>query len=217
MVNLKDVQKKVASLGYKCHGLIGPDGTYIEKPNGSARPDKLPGIITKLEHLPPGKYVILGTTGTRGGGSYRFDVDTSLDNTEFPKNGNSLAGHQQLDIDPVEYGRLLAENASLKNEILDLVERVQDLEDELNQDAEDVELAAAPPSAQQLALEAVMPLLPALGDRALSLLDNYLNKTKPQPQSSELSQDQIQAIAAAVQARIYADVQAQQEQAQNVS
>jgi len=217
MVNLKEVQKKVSSLGYKCHGLIGPDGSYIEKPNGSARPDKLPGIITKLEHLPPGKYVILGTTGTRGGGSYRFDVDTSIVNTEFPKNGISLAGPQQPEIDPVEYGRLLAENANLKNEIADLVDRVQDLEEQIDLENEEIELAAAPPSASQLALEAVMPLLPALGDRALSLLDNYLNRSKPQPQSNELTQDQIQAIAAAVQARIYADVQAQQQQAQNVS
>lgn len=212
MVNLKEVQKKVSSLGYKCHGLIGPDGQYIEKPNGAGKLDKLPGIITKLENLPGGKYVIIGTTGARGGGSYRYEVDTTSEaKTEFPENGISLAGHQQPLIDPVEFGRLQAENASLKNEIQDLIERIGDLEDELNNIDQDEQLAAAPQSPAQLAIEAMVPIIPALGDRALQMLDNYLNKNKPAPAAAELSPDQIQAIAAAVQSRIYADLQAQQQ------
>ena len=182
-MNLKEHQAKIQKLPYKCFSLRSAEGKRLISANTDTQPSKLPAIIAALEDMPPGNYVIRCSNNSKDG--YDYPIITHATNAPATNVLNSQASAEDLKT-AERLGRLESENAFLRQQLAEAGERIQSLEaDALEALAEDPDeddfLAEQPPSAKEQLLEAIAPVIPALADRALALVDKFLNKPSAQP------------------------------------
>jgi hypothetical protein len=181
-MNLKEHQAKIQKLPYKCFSLRSAEGKRLISANTDTQPSKLPAIIAALEDMPPGSYVIRCSNNSKDG--YDYPIVTQPTNAPATNVSNSQASADDLKT-AERLGRLESENAFLRQQLAEASERIQALEaDALEALAEDPDedfLADEPPSAKEQLLEAIAPVIPALADRALALVDKFLNKPSAQP------------------------------------
>ena len=182
-MNLKEHQAKIQKLPYKCFSLRTAEGERLISANSKTQPSKLPAIMTALKDMPPGTYIIRCFNNTSDG--YDYPINTLSTNAPATNVLNSQASADDLKT-AERLGRLESENAFLRQQLADANERIQALEaDALEALAEDPDdddfLAEQPPSAKEQLLEAIAPVIPALADRALALVDRFLNKPSAQP------------------------------------
>lgn len=175
---LNEVKKKIQKLGYSSHGLKTADGKWILKPNGPRKESNLDQIFSMLETLPPDNYVVYCTkAGTRAGYDYPVPTNNgSFGATMFPP-------HQpptQANPDSERLGRLEAENAFLREQVESLKKQLDECNLAEDEDP-DIDLGEDEPEQQQSGLmEALAPAVPMLVDKALALMDNFINRNKPQ-------------------------------------
>jgi len=182
-MNLKEHQAKIQKLSYKCFGLYDNQGKRLISANRDNQPSKLPDIIKDLENLPAGSYVIRCSNNSRDGIDY--PINTQPTNAPAPNVLTSQALADDLKT-AERLGRLESENAFLRQQLAEAGEKIDQLEAEaleaLAQDPDDDQfLEDEPPSAKEQILEAIAPVIPALADRALALVDKFLNKPSAQP------------------------------------
>jgi hypothetical protein len=182
-MNLKEHQAKIQKLPYKCFSLRSAEGKRLISANTELQPSKLPAIIAALEDMPPGNYVIRCSNNSKDG--YDYPIVTQPTNAPATNVLTSQASADDLKT-AERLGRLESENAFLRQQLAEAGERIQALEaDALEALAEDPDeddfLAEQPPSAKEQLLEAIAPVIPALADRALALVDKFLNKPSAQP------------------------------------
>jgi hypothetical protein len=168
-MELKQHQAKIAKLPYKCYSLRSAAGKRLISANAANQPSKLPAIIAALEDMPPGEYVIRCSNGSKDG--YDSFSQASADDLKTAE----------------RLGRLESENAYLRQQLAEAGERIQALEAEAleedwNDEADDILRDQAPSPKEQI-LEAIAPIIPALADKALALVDRFLNKPAAQPLS----------------------------------
>ena len=184
-MELKQHQAKIAKLPYRCYSLRSAAGKRLISANAANQPSKLPAIIAALEDMPPGEYVIRCSNGSKDG--YDYPINTATQGTNAPAPNVSFSQASADDLKTAErLGRLESENAFLRQQLAEAGERIQALEaDALEALAEDPDdddfLQEQPPSAKEQLLEAIAPVIPALADRALALVDKFLNKPSAQP------------------------------------
>lgn len=175
---LRETKKKIEKLGYPSHGLKTADGRWILKPNGPRKESNLEQIFSMLETLPPANYVVYCTKpGSRGAG-YDYPVTT-----ENPVNPNTFHLSQPATVpnpDSERLGRLEAENAFLREQCETLKSQLAEMDAE-PEEMEDEGLSEDDTTGPGGLMEALAPAVPALVDRALALMDNYINRNKPQP------------------------------------
>jgi len=182
-MNLKEHQAKIQKLPYKCFSLRSAEGKRLISANTELQPSKLPAIIAALEDMPPGSYVIRCSNNSKDG----YDYPIVTQPTNAPATNVTISQASADDLKTAErLGRLESENAFLRQQLAEAGERIQALEaDALEALAEDPDeddfLADQPPSAKEQLLEAIAPVIPALADRALALVDKFLNKPSAQP------------------------------------
>jgi hypothetical protein len=185
-MDLKQHQAKIAKLPYRCYSLRSAAGKRLISANAANQPSKLPAIIAALEDMPPGDYVIRCSNGSKDG--YDYPINTATQGTNAPAPNVSFSQAPLEDIKTAErLGRLEAENAFLRQQLAEAGERIQALEAEAleadwDEEADDI-LAEQAPSPKEQILEAIAPVIPALADRALALVDRFLNKPTAQPLS----------------------------------
>ena len=182
-MNLKEHQAKIQKLPYKCFSLRSAEGKRLISANTDTQPSKLPAIIAALEDMPPGSYVIRCSNNSKDG--YDYPIVTQLTNAPATNVLNSQASADDLKT-AERLGRLESENAFLRQQLAEAGERIQALEadamEALAEDPDDDDfLTEQPPSAKEQLLEAIAPVIPALADRALALVDKFLNKPSAQP------------------------------------
>lgn len=181
-MNLKEHQAKIQKLPYKCFSLRSAEGKRLISANTDTQPSKLPAIIAALEDMPPGSYVIRCSNNSKDG--YDYPIVTQPTNAPAPNVSTSQASADDLKT-AERLGRLESENAFLRQQLAEAGERIQALEadalEALAEDPDDDFLAEEPPSAKEQLLEAIAPVIPALADRALALVDKFLNKPSAQP------------------------------------
>lgn len=181
-MNLKEHQAKIQKLPYKCFSLRSAEGKRLISANTDTQPSKLPAIIAALEDMPPGSYVIRCSNNSKDG--YDYPIVTQPTNAPATNVLNSQASADDLKT-AERLGRLESENAFLRQQLAEASERIQALEadalEALAEDPDDDFLADEPPSAKEQLLEAIAPVIPALADRALALVDKFLNKPSAQP------------------------------------
>ena len=180
---LKEHQAKIQKLPYKCFSLRSAEGKRLISANTESQPSKLPSIIAALEDMPPGSYVIRCSNNSKDG--YDYPIVTQPTNAPAPNVLTSQALADDLKT-AERLGRLESENAFLRQQLAEAGERIDQLEAEaleaLAQDPDDDQfLEDEPPSAKEQLLEAIAPVIPALADRALALVDKFLNKPSAQP------------------------------------
>jgi len=195
-MNLKEHQAKIQKLPYKCFSLIDAEGKRLISANSKTQPSKLPAIMTALKDMPPGNYVIRCFNNTSDG--YDYPINTGLTNAPAPNVLTSQALADDLKT-AERLGRLESENAFLRQQLAEAGERIDQLEAEaleaLAQDPDDDQfLDDEPPSAKEQLLEAIAPVIPALADRALALVDKFLNKPSVQPLAEAPRQPEPPAI-----------------------
>lgn len=174
---LNEVKKKIQKLGYSSHGLKTADGKWILKPNGPRKESNLDQIFSMLETLPPDNYVVYCTkAGTRAGYDYPVPTNGSFGAPMLQPSQPAA----QPNPDAERLGRLEAENAFLREQVESLKKELE----ECNLEDEDPDFGLAddePELPQQSGLmEALAPAVPALVDKALALMDNFINRNKPQ-------------------------------------
>jgi len=183
-MNLKEHQAKIQKLPYKCFSLRSAEGKRLISANTDTQPSKLPAIIAALEDMPPGSYVIRCSNNSKDG--YDYPIVTQPTNAPATNVLNSQASADDLKT-AERLGRLESENAFLRQQLAEAGERIQALEAEAleedwNDEADDI-LGDPAPSPKEQILEAIAPIIPALADKALALVDRFLNKPAPQPLS----------------------------------
>jgi len=187
---LRETKKKIEKLGYPSHGLKTADGRWILKPNGPRKESNLEQIFSMLETLPPANYVVYCTKpGSRGAG-YDYPVTT-----ENPVNPNTFHLSQPATVpnpDSERLGRLEAENAFLREQCETLKSQLAEMDAE-PEEMEEEGLSEDDTTGPGGLMEALAPAVPALVDRALALMDNYINRNKPQatPLMEQNPMDQI--------------------------
>lgn len=174
---LNEVKKKIQKLGYSSHGLKTADGKWILKPNGPRKESNLDQIFSMLETLPPDNYVVYCTkAGTRAGYDYPVPTNGSF-GAPMLQTSQPAA---QPNPDAERLGRLEAENAFLREQVESLKKELEECN--LEDDDQDFGLADDEPELPQQSglMEALAPAVPALVDKALALMDNFINRNKPQ-------------------------------------
>lgn len=174
---LNEVKKKIQKLGYTSHGLKTADGKWILKPNGPRKESNLDQIFSMLETLPPDNYVVYCTkAGTRAGYDYPVPTNGSFGATMLQTSQPAA----QPNPDAERLGRLEAENAFLREQVESLKKELEECN--LEDDDQDFGLADDEPELPQQSglMEALAPAVPALVDKALALMDNFINRNKPQ-------------------------------------
>jgi hypothetical protein len=202
---LRETKKKIEKLGYPSHGLKTADGRWILKPNGPRKESNLEQIFSMLETLPPANYVVYCTKpGSRGAG-YDYPVTT-----ENPVNPNTFHLSQPATVpnpDSERLGRLEAENAFLREQCETLKSQLAEMDAE-PEEMEDEGLSEDDTTGPGGLMEALAPAVPALVDRALALMDNYINRNKPQPtplmEQNPIDQINMDQLAEMVVQRIMA-------------
>jgi hypothetical protein len=185
-MELKQHQAKIAKLPYRCYSLRSAAGKRLISANAANQPSKLPAIIAALEDMPPGEYVIRCSNGSKDG--YDYPINTATQGTNAPAQNvlNSQASADDLKT-AERLGRLESENAFLRQQLAEAGERIQALEAEALEedwnDEDDDILGDPAPSPKEQILEAIAPIIPALADKALALVDRFLNKPAAQPLS----------------------------------
>jgi hypothetical protein len=184
-MNLKEHQAKIQKLPYKTHALRNAAGKRLIAANHVTEPSRLPQIIKAIEDMEPDEYIVRCSNGSKD--YYDYTISTLAKPTTAPVTNvlNSQASADDLKT-AERLGRLESENAFLRQQLAEAGERIQALEaDALEALAEDPDeddfLAEQPPSAKEQLLEAIAPVIPALADRALALVDRFLNKPSAQP------------------------------------
>jgi hypothetical protein len=183
-MNLKEHQAKIQKLPYKCFSLRSAEGKRLISANTELQPSKLPAIIAALEDMPPGSYVIRCSNNSKDG--YDYPIVTQPTNAPATNVLTSQASADDLKT-AERLGRLESENAFLRQQLAEAGERIQALEAEAleedwNDEADDI-LGDPAPSPKEQILEAIAPIIPALADKALALVDRFLNKPAAQPLS----------------------------------
>ena len=177
---LRETKKKIEKLGYPSHGLKTADGRWILKPNGPRKESNLEQIFSMLETLPPANYVVYCTKpGSRGAG---YDYPVTTDNQS--NNPNTFLLSQPATVpnpDSERLGRLEAENAFLREQCETLKTQLAEMEAEPEEMEDEDGLSEDDTTGTGGLMEALAPAVPALVDRALALMDNYINRNKPQP------------------------------------
>lgn len=180
-MTLKEHQAKIQKLPYKTHALRTAAGKRLIGANAVNEPSRLPKIIQALEDLEPGDYVVRCSNGSKDG--YDYAISTLAKPTNAPAPNVSLSQAAPDDLKTAErLGRLEAENAYLKLQLSEAGARIQELEAEALEtlaEGEDLEAEDLPPTPKEQLLEAIAPVIPALADRALALVDKFLNKPAP--------------------------------------
>jgi len=202
---LRETKKKIEKLGYPSHGLKTADGRWILKPNGPRKESNLEQIFSMLETLPPANYVVYCTKpGSRGAG-YDYPVTT-----ENPVNPNTFHLSQPATVpnpDSERLGRLEAENAFLREQCETLKSQLAEMDAE-PEEMEEEGLSEDDTTGPGGLMEALAPAVPALVDRALALMDNYINRNKPQPtplmEQNPIDQINMDQLAEMVVQRIMA-------------
>jgi len=192
---LNEVKKKIQKLGYSSHGLKTADGKWILKPNGPRKESNLDQIFSMLETLPPDNYIVYCTkAGTRAGYDYPVPTNGSFGAPMLPPS-QPVA---QANPDAERLGRLEAENAFLREQVESLKKELEECN--LEEDSQDIDLGddyeEEIPNQSGL-MEALAPAVPALVDKALALMDNFINRNKPQQLSEgpkEIDYDQLAEI-----------------------
>jgi hypothetical protein len=191
---LNEVKKKIQKLGYTSHGLKTADGKWILKPNGPRKESNLDQIFSMLETLPPDNYVVYCTkAGTRAGYDYPVPTNGSFGATMLQTSQPAT----QPNPDAERLGRLEAENAFLREQVESLKKELEECN--LEDDDQDFGLADDEPELPQQSglMEALAPAVPALVDKALALMDNFINRNKPQQLSEgpkAINYDQLAEI-----------------------
>ena len=189
---LSETKKKIGKLGYPSHGLKTADGRWILKPNGPRKESNLDQIFSMLETLPPGNYVVYCTKpGSRGAG-YDYPVTTD----QQSQNSNTFLLSQPATVhnpDSERLGRLEAENAFLREQLETLKTQLSEIEAEPDED-EDEGFSEDMTTGPGGLMEALAPAVPALVDKALALMDNYINRNKPQPETSLMERNPMDQI-----------------------
>lgn len=180
-MTLKEHQAKIQKLPYKTHALRTAAGKRLIGANAVNEPSRLPKIIQALEDLEPGDYVVRCSNGSKDG--YDYAISTIAKPTNAPAPNVSFSQAATEDLKTAErLGRLEAENAFLKIQLSEAGARIQELEAEALEtlaEGEDLEAEDLPPTPKEQLLEAIAPVIPALADRALALVDKFLNKPAP--------------------------------------
>lgn len=180
-MTLKEHQAKIQKLPYKTHALRTAAGKRLIGANAVNEPSRLPKIIQALEDLEPGDYVVRCSNGSKDG--YDYAISTLPKPTNAPAPNVSFSQAATDDLKTAErLGRLEAENAFLKLQLSEAGARIQELEAEALEtlaEGEDLEAEDLPPTPKEQLLEAIAPVIPALADRALALVDKFLNKPAP--------------------------------------
>lgn len=180
-MTLKEHQAKIQKLPYKTHALRTAAGKRLIGANAVNEPSRLPKIIQALEDLEPGDYVVRCSNGSKDG--YDYSISTLAKSTNAPVTNVSTSQASTDDLKTAErLGRLEAENAFLKLQLSEAGARIQELEAEALEtlaEGEDLEEEDLPPTPKEQLLEAIAPVIPALADRALALVDKFLNKPAP--------------------------------------
>jgi len=180
-MTLKEHQAKIQKLPYKTHALRTAAGKRLIGANAVNEPSRLPKIIQALEDLEPGDYVVRCSNGSKDG--YDYSISTLAKPTNAPATNVSTSQANTDDLKTAErLGRLEAENAFLKLQLSEAGARIQELEAEALEtlaEGEDLEEEDLPPTPKEQLLEAIAPVIPALADRALALVDKFLNKPAP--------------------------------------
>jgi len=195
-MNLKEHQAKIQKLPYKCFSLRSAEGKRLISANTESQPSKLPAIIAALEDMPPGSYVIRCSNNSKDG--YDYPIVTQPTNAPAPNVLTSQALADDLKT-AERLGRLESENAFLRQQIAEAGEKIDQLEAEaleaLAEDPDDDQfLDDERPSAKEQLLEAIAPVIPALADRALALVDKFLNKPSAEPLAEAPRQPEPPAI-----------------------
>jgi len=188
-MDLKQHQAKIEEISkdnYSQHSLLDNNGKQIIGANPYNKPSKLPGIIRSLKNMPEGQYIIRCSKGKNS--QFDYPINTATQGTNAPAPNVSFSQASTDDLKTAErLGRLETENAFLRQQLAEAGERIQALEAEAleadwDEEADDI-LAEQAPSPKEQILEAIAPVIPALADRALALVDRFLNKPTAQPLS----------------------------------
>ena len=191
---LNEVKKKIQKLGYPSHGLKTADGKWILKPNGPRAESNLDQIFNMLDTLPPDNYVVYCTKGRGAGYDYPVPTNGSFGTPMFPPSQTV----PQANPDAERLGRLEAENAFLREQLESLKKQLDECDLAEDED-DDIDLAddQEPIPQQSGLMEALAPAVPALVDKALALMDNFINRNKPQQLAEgpkEIDYDQLAEI-----------------------
>jgi hypothetical protein len=178
-MTLKEHQARILKLPYKTHALRTANGKRLITANPVTKPSALPKIILALEDMDPGDYVIRCSNGSKDG--YDYPISTVAKQTNAPAPNVSFSQAPTEDLKTAErLGRLEAENDYLKTQLAEANDRIRALEaEETLEEGEDLDLDDLPPSPKEQLLEAIAPVIPALADRALAVIDKFLNKPAP--------------------------------------
>jgi hypothetical protein len=188
-MDLKQHQAKIEEISkgnYVQHSLLDNNGNKLISANPYNKPSKLPDIIRSLKGMPEGQYIIRCSKGKNS--QFDYPINTATPGTNAPATNVSLSQAATDDLKTAErLGRLEAENAYLRQQLAEAGERIQALEAEAleedwNDEADDI-LGDPAPSPKEQILEAIAPIIPALADKALALVDRFLNKPAAQPLS----------------------------------
>ena len=188
-MDLKQQQAKIEEISkgnYSQHSLLDNNGKQIIGANPYNKPSKLPDIIRFLKNMPEGQYIVRCSKGKNS--QFDYPINTATQGTNAPAINVSTSQAFADDLKTAErLGRLETENAFLRQQLAEAGERIQALEAEAleadwDEEADDI-LAEQAPSPKEQILEAIAPVIPALADRALALVDRFLNKPAAQPLS----------------------------------
>jgi len=214
-MKLSEIEKKVKALNYPCHGLLDANRLWLLKPNAARTPSKLSNVLQMLEGLPAGTYYINCSSGQgKRGAHYDYEVDTREAIEDFPKIAFPLSqAAPEIASNAEKMGRLEAENEYLRMQLASLETQLDEITADLLEDANDLsEAAPLPQTLQEKVLENLLPVIPPLADKLVSLLEKWLTKpaaiseTHFPPQMPQAMADQI---AEMVKAKIYAEAHAE--------
>ena len=183
-MNLKEHQAKIQKLPYKTHALRTAAGKRLIAANHVTEPSRLPQIIKAIEDMEPDEYIVRCSNGSKD--YYDYTISTLAKPTNAPAINVSTSQASADDLKTAErLGRLESENAYLRQQLAEAGERIQALEAEALEadwdDEADEILSEQAPSPKEQIMEAIAPVIPALADRALALVDKFLNKPSAQP------------------------------------
>ena len=183
-MNLKEHQAKIQKLPYKTHALRTAAGKRLIAANQVTEPSRLPQIIKAIEDMEPDEYIVRCSNGSKD--YYDYTISTLAKPTNAPAINVSTSQASADDLKTAErLGRLESENAYLRQQLAEAGERIQALEAEALEadwdDEADEILSEQAPSPKEQIMEAIAPVIPALADRALALVDKFLNKPSAQP------------------------------------
>jgi hypothetical protein len=183
-MNLKEHQAKIQKLPYKTHALRNAAGKRLIAANHVTEPSRLPQIIKAIEDMEPDEYIVRCSNGSKD--YYDYTISTLAKPANAPAINVSTSQASADDLKTAErLGRLESENAYLRQQLAEAGERIQALEAEALEadwdDEADEILSEQAPSPKEQIMEAIAPVIPALADRALALVDKFLNKPSVQP------------------------------------